>query len=71
MSSRITVRVAHLAQDMKTIRVQANSTISMVLGKAEIEAKGDIFINGKRAGLNTVIKSDSIIGIVGQVEGGL
>ena len=71
MSNGITVKVAHLAQEMKTIRVSANSTVSAVLEKAEMEAKGDIFVNGRRAGLNTVLKSGDIIGIVGQVEGGL
>ena len=70
MANSITVKVAHLAQEMQTIRVSENATVKQALEKAEITAEGDIFVNGKRAGFGSKLHNGDIIGIVGQVEGG-
>lgn len=71
MASTMTIKVAHLAQNMITIRVKGGSTVSEVLKKADITAEGDIFVNGKRAGMRTKLRNGDIIGIVGQVDGGV
>jgi len=66
----MTVRIAHLAQAMKTITVAVGATVKVILEKAEMTANGDIFVNGKRAGYGTKCKQGDIIGVVGMVEGG-
>ena len=70
MAKTMTIKVAHLARKLQTICIKSKSSVKDVLAKLEMEARGDIFVNGKRAGLRTVLKEGDILGIVGQVEGG-
>jgi putative ubiquitin-RnfH superfamily antitoxin RatB of RatAB toxin-antitoxin module len=69
--ARIYVKVAQLATALKNIIVTTGATVEDVFKKAEITANGDIFVNGNRAGLRSKVKNGDIIGIVGQVEGGM
>jgi sulfur carrier protein ThiS len=66
----ITIKIAHLARNLRTIKVKENSTVAFVLEKLSIQPSGDIFVNGKRASKATKLRNGDIIGIVGQVEGG-
>lgn len=75
MAKRITVKVAHLAQDMESVTVKEGATVKEVLDKLDITPDGDIFVTSnsvtKRAGLKTKVNSGDVIGITGQVEGGM
>ena len=75
MDKRITVKVAHLAQDMQNVRVRNGATIKEVLDKLDIQAEGDIFLTSnnitKKADLKTKVKTGDVIGITGEVEGGI
>jgi hypothetical protein len=66
----MSVKIAHLAQAMVTITIKVGAKVKEILAKAEMEAKGDIFVNGRRAGFGTKCKNGDILGIVGQIEGG-
>ena len=64
------IKIAVLAQNMKTIEVKGAATVKKVLEKARITPRGDVYVNGRRAGMASKLKNGDIIGIVGQVQGG-
>jgi sulfur carrier protein ThiS len=70
MAKTITIRLAQLAQNMRTITVSQGSTVKELFDKARIVAEGNIYVNGKRAGMQTTLRQGDIVGIVGEVEGG-
>ena len=70
MPRNITVKIAQLASNLKTITVQDGASMKEVLKKARMTPTGDVYVNGKRAGMATPVHQGDIIGIVGQVDGG-
>jgi len=68
--AKATVKIQIMAQDQISVVVTGKCTVEEALEKAGVEATGDIYVNGKKAGMKSKLKSGDVIGIVGEVTGG-
>lgn len=71
-SAQFNVRVGRFGTDPISVRVSANSTVKIVLQKAEMDLTEveKIFLNGETAPLSRKVKRGDIVSIVSPKEAG-
>ena len=64
------VKIALIGKTI-TVKVKTGATIADIIAEAKIRVTGDIFVNGEKAKKSTKVHRGDMLGIVGQVDGGV